>query len=704
MSDAIESAKPAIARVSFAGDPKRSGTAFLIGDKHAVTALHVVANKQTSPLKFRPGIELTFPGAATAVAAEVVPDFWSLECDWVVLKLDTSLQATPIEFGTLPARDSAWLSFGYPQFQSAGMLMGGAVRDPHALVQIAGGRSPRLQLRGDEASAGTGPPLHGYSGAPCLVDGKAVGILCSTLMDEFVDGEQQRHLFTRAGTVYASPCEQIVQWQVARRRCLLDASWAPSAEMLEDFIVVLSTHEPDDSGGVTNDKWLPLRDVVRQARRTLKSESLAQPSYVSAAEVVGSRQRLESFVQAMCRAKVVLFDASSFEPAVMFLAGIRAVCRRGLTLLSVGGTRMLGDDLGVPFNVKDANIVVHSNQQAKSAAGDSVTLLAERLRRGLRELGSAQYLDLPVFDAVRLLPADRRGIIPQEEGVLVLCAFDPKAKPFWTRKLKPALDHELRSLRQGDARFAAAPQLGVARSFELNSPRLVTQAVYEAIRRAQACVVDLSGWSPNVLFELGVRLVASGGRTVCLIEKDWLKKVRPAIRGQCEALAELVTDHNFAYDPAMAMPWEKQQVFSNAYGADNLPTPALLQEAALHTLVERSLDLDAEPASCSVHEELRAQAALFSRTAGRTKPVGLFPGNVQLTEREEAAEFERLVAAWLYLSHRYEPQELLANDVLCAAVEEVSTDLFARHDGRLSSRMKDDLSKLADLIDSRSPQ
>ena len=54
---------------------------------------------------------------------------------------------------------------------------------------------------------------------------------------------------------------------------------------------------------------------------------------------------------ALCNAKVVAFDATDFELAIMFLAGIRAVVRRGVTLLSVGGDHALGKELAIPSSV-----------------------------------------------------------------------------------------------------------------------------------------------------------------------------------------------------------------------------------------------------------------------------------------------------------------------------------------------------------------
>lgn len=702
MTDVFEEVKRAIAKVSLGGIDK-TGTAFYIGGRFALTALHVVAETEEALPRFHPAIQLRYPNTQNSFDAKVVQEFWSMEGDWAVLECEPPPSAAAIEFRANVERDDQWLCHGYPEIQIDGMTIGGKVRDPQAHQLDRPDAGYLLQLLSEEASAGMGAPLHGLSGAPCLVDGQAVGIMRSTLIKNLTDGELARHVFTQAGTAYATPCAQVIQWQVDRRLATLSGSWSPPQMVLEDFIVLLSSREGLPDAGDGGNERLALRDVAERAQKRLKPGSLSKPCYVYAAEVVATREALEQCVSALCRAKVVVLDASGFEPAIMFLAGIRAVCRRGVTLLSVGGNYSLGEELSVPFDIRDANIVVHSLRQNDSPIGDSVSLLAERIRRGLKERDSPQYLDLPVYDAIRLLPSDRRGIIADEEGVLVLCPFDPTHQVFWDKRLKRALVNELSTLRERKDLPAGSAVIGVARSFELNSPRLVTQALYEAIRRMQSCVTDLTDWSPNVLFELGVRLAASGQRSVCILDRSWDQELAGETAAQMRSLAALLVNENFLYEPTK--PWEAQKVFGNAYGVETFPPPPLLRDGALHSLIEHELDIEMEPASRPVYSELLSQAALFSRSAGsggRSKPVGLFPGNSKLIEREEEAEFERLVAVWLYLAHRYDRKSLLAQDTLCKTLDEVITTLFERHAGRLSERMTADLSELADSIENRS--
>ena len=689
----FERIKRAIARVDAQGNgTKKSGTAFYVGGKYALTALHVVADTSGRPPEFLPSVRLHFLDATEPISAIVVDELWSADDDWAVLECEARPDAEPIELGPEPTRGATWETHGFPEIAPDGMGMKGEVRDAK-LRPPAGSTGlpphPMLQLFGQEASAGMGARMHGFSGAPCLVDGKAVGILRSTLIEEMVDGQSQRLLFTQAGTVYATPAHDIVDWQADHRNARLPGTWAPPKITTWDFVVLLSQREPDPTDAARTSQQVTLRAVARRAYDRVKNLGLNEPYFLEAAEAVSSEERLRECVRALCGAKVVVLDATDFEPAIMFLAGIRAVVRRGVTLLSVGGDYALGKELAIPFNVTDANIVAHSREQNRSTTANSVTLLTERIRRGVEAIGSPLYLDLPVYDAIRRLPVERRGIIPSSEGVLVLCPFDQPYAEFWDDNLKQALAGELGRLRN-EQNLTQQATFGVSRSFELNSPRLVTHAVYEAIRRIQTCIVDLSSWKPNVLFELGVRLAASGERTVCIIEEGWqVPEGREKWLPQCSSLESLFVAEVFKYSRNLS--YEDQAAFSNAYGPDAKTIDSELLNGGLHKLVEQVLDVDSEPASRPVFLDLLDQAATFAPnpgSAGRSKPVGLFPGNRELVRREQTADFERLLAAWLFASNRFSEEEILGDAGIRGAVYSVIQQLFRRHTDRLAESVK----------------
>jgi hypothetical protein len=266
-----------------------------------------------------------------------------------------------------------------------------------------------------------------------------------------------------------------------------------------------------------------LLSVASAVRDKLPGQALGAPQALDAEAAVASEAALLDATRWLCEAQVAVFDATGFEPAVMLLLGIRAVVRRGVTILSIGGDYAVGDPLGVPFNLMDANIVAHSARQAQllDERLHPVPMLLTRIVRALEALESPHHVDLPVYEAVRRLPVARRGVRPPEDGVLVLCSFDPGYQQRNWPVLSEALKNQWENLKARLASTATpAGALGVARSFELNSPQLVSRAIYEEMRRARSCVVDLTGWSDAVLFELGVRLVVSPHPTACIVERQ----------------------------------------------------------------------------------------------------------------------------------------------------------------------------------------
>lgn len=658
-----------------------TGTAFYVGGGYAITALHVVAD--TRPIKpiFAETINLDFKSAKHPTAASVVEGVWDQAADWVVLLCTDLPPVNPIRFGSLPSKGSTVEAFGYPAIeeQKGGFSLPAIVEDPKH-------RTNDVDVVDLYSEKGKGVPLYGLSGAPCMQDGKAVGILRSVLQAEVLDGQSRPKLVTEAGVVYACPSASIIEWQEHHQRAILPETWAPDKIAASNFIIYLSAAESDVEGKGK------LRGVVNAARKYFEKLDLGPPNFESAQEVLASDEKLLRSAAALCRAKVVVFDATGFEPAIMLLAGLRAVVRRGVTILSVGGAYALGAQMAVPFNVSDANIVAHSDAQDKQKP-NSVELLVKRIKRGMAETESPYYLDFPVYEALRRIPASRRGVIPSEEGAMVLCPFDEDYSEHSWERLSLALNDQLNALRESRG-LDGVPELGVSRSFELQSPRLVTQAIYEYIRRAKSCVVDLTNWSPNVLFELGVRLAASPSPTACLIEKDyktWFDAPnypeRHRWKQQCEFLIERFASSDWRYNPLL--PWTNEPAFGKAYGRDAVFPGSGPASGAVHGVIEKALDVGAEPASRPVYRELMDSADLFAKTP-KGKPVGLYPGNAALTECEEAAEFERLLAGWFYLFSRFTEEEIMGNREMSAAARELAVRLVnrtARFEG-LPDRLK----------------
>jgi len=662
-----EELKRSIARVTAnANGDVSEGTGFYIGDGLALTALHVVADTTVSPPVLATSIELQF-GDAAPIQATLAEGFWDAAGDWAALKCAGLPNVPALEPISKVMQDAGWRAYGFPDIHEEGLAVKGEVSDP----KVTDEGVPAIQLECKQV-LGQGAPLHGLSGAPCLIDGKVAGILRATLTEVTFDGKGVRRLYTQAGTIYATPSTAVMGFRPAGRGAALPDAWRTPGAGAKDFLVFLSSAEDDHRVEEAS-----LQSVAKTAQETLR-DLIDLPHPVRWASAFESRETFLSTVEELCHARIVVFDATEFEPAIMLLAGIRSVVRRGITILSVGKTYALGDPLGVPFNITDANIMSHSEHQGERGT-DPVALLEARLRRGLKELELPTYLDNPVYDAIRRLPEDRRGVIPAVGGVLVLCPFeDDYNSQVWDKRLRMVFEHQLKLLKQKDTTYNG-DQIGVARSFELNSARLVTQALYENIRRAQACVVDLTHWSPNVLFELGVRLASNRTGPSCLLASDW-QPPREELKSQCDRLASLFVDSDGYYDRTKI--WRNEDAYRKAYGVDPVLSGRALSDGSVHRAISAALDIDAEPASRPVYRELMDSAALFSKGEGDTKPVGLYPGNATLTEREEAAEFERLMAAWLYLYFRPLDTSRPPGEVEDAA-RQVGNALRARHIERI---------------------
>ncbi len=187
--------RKAIARIDIIHEGKTlsRGTGSLVSDRFVLTALHVVANRQTSPPTPYPGtISLTFPAHTTeALIHEGGSDAQS---DWVLLECADPPRVRPLPLGELNESGSAFETFGFPEIQPIdGIVQRGTVDNHDA--ELLGTKV--LQLFSHQAAAADGAPVNGSSGSPVLVENALVGVLRAALLN--AQG------VTRAGTLYACP-------------------------------------------------------------------------------------------------------------------------------------------------------------------------------------------------------------------------------------------------------------------------------------------------------------------------------------------------------------------------------------------------------------------------------------------------------------------------------------------------------------------
>jgi WD40 repeat protein len=187
------------------------GTGFLVGESLALTAFHVIADRQRA---LQGGgqfvasqILLTFRCGAQAQAT-VVDGCLDPSADFALLRLEWRKGPPPPE--PLPlflrAEKTPWQTFGYGEDNLEGMVNDGDIQDAAAIRE--GAAAFQLYSRNVAARA----HVNGFSGAPVLVAGEndalaVVGLLRSAIQDQ--DRE------SREGVVYACPVASILRNQTA---------------------------------------------------------------------------------------------------------------------------------------------------------------------------------------------------------------------------------------------------------------------------------------------------------------------------------------------------------------------------------------------------------------------------------------------------------------------------------------------------------
>ena len=216
------------------------------------------------------------------------------------------------------------------------------------------------------------------------------------------------------------------------------------------------------------------------------------PLFVRAEDAVSEVASLRATVRALCSADVLIADVTGFDdPAVMFLLGIRAAVRRGVTI-TCSSQRFTGNDWNsVPFNIREVNLLSVAEPEKR------VRDLANAIRDGL---GQSQlqpaYLDLPVYDYIRQGPVhETLGNTP----VLYLRSFSQNYERLRLEGVRQNLETAFSSFFPNSRLYSIIDEA---------SPRLAGHRLYAAIRHRELCVIDWSEWRGNVFFELGTRLAS----------------------------------------------------------------------------------------------------------------------------------------------------------------------------------------------------
>lgn len=429
------------------------------------------------------------------------------------------------------------------------------------------------------------------------------------------------------------------------------------------------------------------RRLVDGARRPLAdayNTDLSTITTFPVSKVFKSQSTLEQVIRRVVQADLVFFDLTRFEPGALFLLGLRAATRRGLTICSHGQGWREGQKLDMPFNLSDLQVFSHSDAGADTGEDPVVRRLVKAVEGGFRQMArQPRYQDLPAYDSLRELGPDLDSwqTIPCESLVLTLCSFRPENRERWKyleRRIKKALT----------THGVLAPQ--VRRLIDLGSSQLVSQSLYEHIRRVAGCVMDWSLFSPSTFMELGVRLAVSPWGAVQVIEKSFLPAGPSAAR---------VISHEDIAGPELQQVGFMQALLgprpysladaTDAFAdvAENLVSRRPFDEQTpsygwIHSVVQEAIapvSLSIPPPYQTLYDRAQSLRSDANQRDRRELTQSLFYASTGLKKDREAAALETRIAAWLYLEHRVMSRDDVSDEVKALHLkigEEVAAELY----------------------------
>lgn len=225
------------------GNLRSRGTGFVIGPRHLLTAFHVVGDRLGRQPYTQP-ILVEFPLAPIA-APTVKLGPHDIDADWAVLELDADLpDAAPYPLRRPHRATDPWQSYGYPNDDGSGDPFTGTIT----------GVDPRVVLFCEQARQGARVP--GLSGAPCLVDGHAIGIILSAT-DWKQCGYQDGRMYICPIETIAAACE-LVKRLVPERPPYADQVQAELAPPGVTALLPLSARQAKLPDGIDAARLAPL--------------------------------------------------------------------------------------------------------------------------------------------------------------------------------------------------------------------------------------------------------------------------------------------------------------------------------------------------------------------------------------------------------------------------------------------------------------
>jgi Trypsin-like peptidase domain len=396
-----------------------------------------------------------------------------------------------------------------------------------------------------------------------------------------------------------------------------------------------------------------------EARRIAKEYKRSNVRFASfnVVDAYASPESLDLAVRLIVEADLALFDVTHFQPGVMFLLGIRAATRRAVTINSHGAGWREGEPISRPFNLADLSLASHTPPTDLVGEDPRLERLVKRVSAGFDQYSrQPSYQDLPVYDELRKLGPreDAWASIPLERGeVLVLCSYGSKYFPTWQRLRRQVKD----------ALSQLSVLTNVTRLQDVATPQLVSQSLYERVRRCSGCIADWTLSSPSTFFELGVRIAVSPWGVVQIADEQWFQEASTSIAIGGDISQQLVrmgallnplfyktNDTEIGARIARQLVELRDRIAGS--GGHHLRQVAA---EALRATEERFPDL---------FWQLTRDADAFShqRSVRDNIPQTLYYEVREIKADQERAALERRVGAWLYLEHRLGAGDLDESD------------------------------------------
>lgn len=632
------------------------GTGYFVTKDLVLTAGHVLA---AAPSEVKVRLEAP-PDGEPWRKADPVPVWLNQELDVALLKIVERPihEVNPPLWGRASfAQNANWDSTAYPlaavektddgkTYKSAGLK---------GILYARGGGGqglPNLELGVDHESSNQ---WNGISGAPIFVDEELVGIITS-----YKKGFNGKRLD-------GVPIRQLLNDPTFQRA--LTPKWLPPLPQHLWTLILISENNDEDFLDKAK-RAIERRGEVINRVAGLPPDAEPQFIEISIIEALREPTRWYDTVEAICAAPILVVDVTKYQPAVMILLGIRAVVRRGVTITVTSAE--LDESLlsELPFNIQETKLIYPRPDLEVTHPHHPINRIGEAIVKGLVQLrGHSGYLDLPAYEAVRypkpqVISAEPEGQAgdvkatgPQSstlrkvepERILMLCSFSNQYRKHW-----------LYVSEKITLNFKGAGK-SLERMLDISSPRLVGQALYENIRWAPCCIVDWTRWSPNVFFELGVRLACSDIGPVCLIAEEDLAAATEDFQVQKGQLLKLFCPISYKVGGSSA-PFKAAFGRYNSFlkdGQEDRDFNSTLPHNATHRTVVKAYDWRQEAFARPPHEELRAN---IEEQQGKDPEKDgfqtLFSSNAEFQLEIQRSGRERWIAAWYYFRKRYTPDNL----------------------------------------------